>query len=338
MRPVSEEMCNNILVLVDKGLSARAIAKQVGVSRTTVNRVRAKYSLSEKKNQAGRPAKLKVTDKRHMARMITSGKVNTAAQLARDLRQSGTVECSPQTVRRALKEIGLKAMVRQKKPLLAPRHMRQRLEFGTRYESWTVEDWKRIVWSDETRINRLGSDGRQWGWRDPNQGLQAHNFKNTLKFGGGNLMLRGCMTHQGVGFACRIEGHMDAELYTPILQDEFLRTVEYYGRDRGQLIFQQDNDPKHASRKAKEWFETNDIRVLMWPAQSPDLNPIEHLWQYLKRQLNAYETESKGILELWERVEAEWNKIPAQVCLDLVESMPRRVHAVLQAKGGHTGY
>ena len=108
---------------------------------------------------------------------------------------------------------------------------------------------------------------------------------------------------------------MDAELYTRILQDEFLRTVEYYGRDRGQLIFQQDNDPKHASRKAKEWFETNDIRVLMWPAQSPDLNPIEHLWQYLKRQLNAYETESKGILELWERVEREWNEIPVHVCV-----------------------
>ena len=80
------------------------------------------------------------------------------------------------------------------------------------------------------------------------------------------------------------------------------------------------------------------MTVIEWPAQSPDLNPIEHLWHHPKRRLADYETPPKGILEPWERAEQEWNKIPADVCRNLVESMPRRIAAVIKAKGGFTKY
>ncbi len=67
---------------------------------------------------------------------------------------------------------------------------------------------------------------------------------------------------------CKIDGRMDDELYTSILQDDFLKTVEFYGLDRENLIFQQDNNPKHTSHKASKWFKQNHINVLKWPAQS----------------------------------------------------------------------
>ena len=89
---------------------------------------------------------------------------------------------------------------------------------------------------------------------------------------------------------------------------------------------------------ATKWFQDHGMDPLKWPAQSPDLNPIEHLWDYIKRKLGEYEHPPKGILELWERIEVEWNKIPKEECQKLIESMPRRVAAVLKAKGGHTKY
>src|SRR5882757_11012368 len=97
------------------------------------------------------------------------------------------------------------------------------------------------------------------------------------------------------------------------------------------IIFQQDNDPKHTSKRAKDWFEDHAITVLDWPAQSPDLNPVEHLWQLLKKRVIAYENPPKGVWELWERVEVEGGKISAEECQNLIGGMPRRVKEVMRA-------
>ena len=271
---------------------------------------------------------------RLLARKVTSGAADTAPQLKKLL----DLDVSTQTIRRTLKKAGLKAAVKQKKPFLSKAHQRRWLEFALEHQHWTLDDWSRVVWSDETKINRLGSDGRSWVWKKPGSELKEQHVSGTVKFGGGSLMVWGCMTPQGVGYMCKIDGRMDAELYTSILQDEFLETVEFYGLDRENLILQQDNDPKHTSRLASKWFKDNNINVLKWPAQSPDLNPIEHLWHHLKWQLNAYEVPPAGIHELWERVQVEWDKIPKEVCRNLIESMPRRIEAVIKAKGAQTKY
>ena len=175
-------------------------------------------------------------------------------------------------------------------------------------------------------------------WKEKGEGLADRQVEGTLKFGGKNVMMWGCMLWDGIGYASRIEGKMDAQLYCSILEDELLQTLEYYSKTTNDIIFQQDNDPKHTSKMAKKWFEDHDFIVMKWPAQSPDINPIEHLWWYLKRRLAEYETPPSGLQELWERCEKEWERIPKEVCQNLIESMPRRVEAVLKAKGGYTKY
>ena len=146
------------------------------------------------------------------------------------------------------------------------------------------------------------------------------------------------MTWEGIGFCCKIDGRMDKHLYTQILEDELQESLEHYCLEVDEVIFQQDNDPKHTSKMATNWLDSHGFVVMLWPAQSADRNPIEHLWQYIKNRRKKYETTPKGILELWERVEKEWAAIPAEVGQNLIESMPRRIEAVIKAKGGYTKY
>ena len=162
MKKISKDTKNNIISLIDSGHSSRKIAAQLGISHSTVMREHARLRPNVQKRKAGRPAKLTVVDKRNIVQNIMAGKADTAVQLARNLGDSTKTKISPDTVCRALKEAGMKAATKKKKPRLLSHHICQHLEFGLRHQHWTVEDWKRVIWSDETKINHLGSDGWEW--------------------------------------------------------------------------------------------------------------------------------------------------------------------------------
>ena len=176
------------------------------------------------------------------------GKVDNATEAAKTLQDITNTPFSSQTLRRHLKSHGMRPVVKRKCPLLKPHHRRARLEFAERHAEWTLEDWKRVIWSDETKINHLGSDGRKYVWKDRDEGLSDRLVEGTVKFGGGNLMLWGCMAWDGVGYATRIEGKMDANLYVSIMEDELQQTLELWGKTTDDVVFQQDNDPKHQQK------------------------------------------------------------------------------------------
>ncbi len=206
------------------------------------------------------------------------------------------------------------------------------LDFAKQHKEWSSEDWKRVIFSDETKINIFNSDGRTWFWSQDPSKLDENSVKQTVKFVGGGVMLWGCMTAQGVGYCCKIDSTLDSELYKKILQEELLDTIEWYELEEKNVIFQQDNDPKHTSKIVQAWLAEQEFQTMKWPAQSPDLNPIEHLWSVIKRRLNNFESPPNGVLQLWERIEEVWNSIPVETCLNLIESMLRRIK-VLKSKG-----
>ena len=150
-------------------------------------------------------------------------------------------------------------------------------------------------------------------WRKDGCGLQDQHVAQTAKFGGGSVMIWGCMTSSGPGLMCRVEGTMNSEQYGKVLASELQGTIEMYGLNRDQLIFQHDNAPCHKARVITQWLEQQCYTTLRWPAQSPDLNPIETLWAILKQRLNAYEAPPNGVLELWERVKRCWSEISPDV-------------------------
>jgi len=331
----------HVLHLLGQSRSARSVAIETGLAPSTVRRIAEAAGLDISTNRGGRPSRLTDRDSKLLARKIVNGIVQSAKEGAEMLESNRNIKVSAQTVRRTLRRVGLKAVVKKKKPALKIAHRKQRLRFANRYKNYTVADWRRVIWSDETKINRIGSDGRRWVWTkgsNPNGVLADREVTPTHKFGGGSLMMWGCMTANGVGKFCRIHGNMDADLYCEILRGELMDTLSEQNLEVSDVIFQQDNDPKHTSKKAQECLEELELETLDWPAQSPDLNPIEHLWYHLKQQVNTINPPPAGIEELWDRVQQEWLLISKRTVLGLIDSMPRRIRAVIRAKGGHIKY
>ena len=188
-----------------------------------------------------------------------------------------------------------------------------------------MEDWQSVIWSYETKINIFGSGGHQYVWKKKGEPLSDRTTTPTIKFGGGNLMVWECMGWNGVGMLAEVEGRMDTSQYVNILKENLAKSIRILKLQKRNTLFQQDNDPKHTSNLAQKWFKDNKIDLMEWPAQSPDINPIEHLWELLKRRLNKYEEPPKGVYELWDRVAEEWNKITPEDCQNLIESLPRRL-------------
>ena len=338
MHRLSNSQTQEIISLLLSGHSYSYIQRQTGCGRATISHICSHHCSNIPKPSGGRPAKLTDSNIAYAKHLMCMGKVENAVQATKSLQDITNQPITPQTLCNNLKKQNWKAVVKQKRPFLKPKHRKARLEFAERHLEWTVEDWKRVWWSDETKINHLGSDGRRYVWKEIGEGLSDRVVEGTVKFGGGNLMMWGCMGWEGVGYACKIDGKMDSDLYVSIVEEEFQQTLEFYGQEVKDIIFQQDNDPKHTSKKAKKWFQDNNINVLQWPAQSPDLNPIEHLWHHLKKKLREYDEPTGGVVELWERVQVQWDNIAKEECQKLIESMPNRVKAVIKAKGGYTKY
>lgn len=150
-------------------------------------------------------------------------------------------------------------------------------------------------------------------------------------------MVWGCMTASGVGELKVCEGRMNTARYIETLEEVLEPSiVKLFPDNTPEYYFQQDNAPCHKSKKSMRWLAENQIRVLDWPPQSPDLSPIEHLWGILKKKVAKHNTTSKALLK--SKIFEEWEEISREVCFNLVKSMPNRVKAVLKAKGGVTKY
>ncbi|CAB1458212.1 unnamed protein product [Pleuronectes platessa] len=137
-------------------------------------------------------------------------------------------------------------------------------------------------------------------------------------------MLWGCFSSAGTGKLVRIEGKMDGAKYREILEENLMQSAKDLRLGR-RFIFQQDNDPKHTARATKEWFGLKNVNVLKWPSQSPDLNPIENLWQDLK--IAVHRQSPSNLTELHLFCQEEWTNLSISRCAKLVETYPKRLAA-----------
>ncbi len=194
-------------------------------------------------------------------------------------------------------------------------------------KNWTVAQWSKVHFSDESKFCiSFGNQGPRV-WR---KGGEAHSpscMKSSVKFPQ-SVMIWGAMSSAGVGPLCFLKTNVTAPVYQEILEHFMLPSADQLFKD-ADFIFQQDLAPAHTAKSTKSWL--ND-----WPANSPDLNPIANLWGIVKRKMRN--KRPKNADELKATVKETWASIPPQQCHKLITSMPRRIEAVIKAKGAPTKY
>ena len=331
-----------IVALHESGLSNNKIAQQLGKRQSSISRFLRTYKDRAEHGPLPPPKRrrlLSQRDERLIKRAIQMGECQSAVEIARQAENLGLPPVSETTVRRALKRQGLVARSRPRKPALTALHKVRRLEWARRYQHWTVGDWEKVIFSDETKMVLVNAAGRSSCWRGTGEcPFSERLIRPTKKFGGGSIMVWGCMTAKGVGNLCRIFINMTAPVYVEILERHMQPSTAWVLQHPHEHYWlQQDNDPKHTSAEARRWLAENHVDVLSWPSQSPDLNPIEHLWTVVKNNVRACEPLT-SMEHLWERLERVWWSIKPDQCRRLVQSMPDRIQAVIKARGGHTRF
>ncbi len=148
-------------------------------------------------------------------------------------------------------------------------------------------------------------------------------------------MIWAAMSSAGVGPLCFLKSTVNAAIYQEILEHFMLPSAEKLYGD-ADFIFQQDLAPAHTAKGTKSWFNDHGVTVLDWPANSPDLNPIENLWGIVKRKMR--DTRPSNADDLKATVKETWASIPPQQCHKLITSMPCRIEAVIKAKRAPTKY
>ena len=149
------------------------------------------------------------------------------------------------------------------------------------------------------------------------------------------VVMWGCFGYNGVGQLHRINGIMNARKYRLILSTQMIPSSRELF-DGSPWIFQHDNDPKHTSGLIQRYLANKNVNVMVWPSQSPDLNPIENLWSKLDFDVRTRKCNTKD--DLFNVLRDGWENLAPDYLQKLVESMPNRCREVVKAHGHGTKY
>ena len=149
-------------------------------------------------------------------------------------------------------------------------------------------------------------------------------------------MIWGCVTYFGVGDMRWVEGYMNAEYYESVLRNYVIASREWYKMDPTTFVFQHDNASIHTTDNVNDYLSKAGIDVMVWPPNSPDINPTERIWARIKQRLFLYLTPPANLQELFDRVENIWTSLSTKFIQKLYEELPAKMEALVRTKGLHS--
>lgn len=334
MPRLSESDRNQAIGMLEAGLTASAVARRFGCCRKTIQRLVTRYQQNGTVRDRPRPGQPRVTTAR------TDRYITLTHLRQRDLPATVTARrygVSAQTVRSRLRRNA--QPIRARRPytgqIMTRRHRGARLLWARRHLNWRRAEWNRVLFTDESRFTLSHADGRVRVYRRKNERFADCCVVERDRFGGGSVMVWGGIMGNRKTELVAIQGNLNAQRYiAEVLTPHALPFIRRHGPG---VTFQQDNARPHTARITTQYLAQNNIAVLQWPAVSPDLNPIEHIWDELGRKARANH-QINNIQDLTRALNHEWRNLGNATIERYVTSMRRRIIACIRANGGHTHY
>jgi transposase len=321
------------------GMRGAHIAQELEMPPSTVYTVLQNFRLRGtvvSPKSPGRPRKLTNRNMRHLERVLHDDRRIPLMEITNQMADIAKVSC--RTVRNALNDLGYRNRVAAKKPFLIKKHKVDRLAFAKQHRNWTEEDWKNIIWTDESCFE-VGKNSRQIRvWRKPYERYESKCLAPIFKSGRTSVLIWGAFS----GFdKCPLvimpPHRRSASDFVDIVYEGTLSGFYFLHDHPEDLTLMEDGAPVHRSMLPNLWRQAHGIKKLKWPANSPDLNPIENLWKILKDGVqNTSRPRNKE--ELVESLNAVWEELPFEILQTLIASMPTRMKEVIDAKGGSTRF
>ncbi len=251
------------------------IAKEAGCSQSAASK-HVNRELSGRK-KCGRKRCTTNRENHSRMRIFKRNRFKNLGELHKEWTEA-EVKASRATTHRRVKEFGYSSRQR-------------RLSWAKEKKNWNVAQWTKVLFSDESKFCMSFRNQGPRFWR---KGGEAHSpswLKSSVNFPQ-SVMIWGAMSSAGVGPLCFLKTNVTAPVYQEILEHFMLPSADQLFND-ADFIFQQDLAPAHTAKSTKSWLNEHGVGVLDWPANSPDLNPVENLWGIVKRKIRKQETKTR---------------------------------------------
>ena len=306
---------------------AAEITRQTKIPIRTV-----RYNLAKIKKEGGvehrcgngRPRKITAEDSRAIGQSIRRNNEITASEIVEKLQSNRNLIVSRWTVQRQLHRLGYENFLPRGTPMLTNEQKERRVQWAMAHKD---DDWSRTVFSDETSHQLFRNTIRRWS-------KYAQEEKKRIPKNKQKIMIWDAFSIKGQLSCYSFRTAMDGAFYVEILRKHLLADARKQFGSRWQ--YQQDNDPKHTSKVAKQFLETEVPETIDWPSNSPDINPIENIWSILKRRVEK--RKPSNIHELDQFLHEEWKKFEKTIINNLVRSMKSRCLAIIESKGERINY